>query len=416
MKLTTLLLNLLILVSLAPLTRAAENPNDWPRFRGPTGTGLSGAANVPTQWSETENVAWKVDVPGKGWSSPVVSNGRIYVTTAIAQPLSLRVLCFDAASGKTLWNTQAFAPDAGAFKSVHSKNGRASPTPVVTADRVYAHFGHMGTAALDLAGKLVWKNDELRYSPVHGNAASPILVNGLLVFSADGAANPSLVALDAATGKLRWRTARNTTARKTFSFATPLAIDVAGQTQIVSPASGFVGGYDPATGKEIWRATYGEGYSVVPAPVFAQGLIVCSSGFDKAVMYAIDPKGAAGDVTHSHVRWRIDRNASHTPSPIVVGDEVYFASDSGFANCADLKTGKVHWSQRLGGNFSASPVAAGGHLYFPNEAGVTYVLKAGTKYELISKNDLADRTFASPAPIDNAIIIRSESHLWRIGK
>jgi outer membrane protein assembly factor BamB len=404
---------LLTLILLSPTSTARAE--DWPRFRGPTLTGASVATDLPTKWSATENVAWKIEIPGKGWSSPVIHGGRIYLTTAIAQPLSLRTLCVGA-DGKILWETEVFAPAPAAAKSLHKKNGLASPTPVVTNDRVYVHFGHMGTAALDLAGKMIWKQTDIQYPPVHGNGASPILVNDLLVFGCDGAADPSLVALDAATGKIRWRTPRNTHAQRKFSFATALLIDVDGQPQIVSPTSGFVGGYDPKDGRELWRATYGEGYSVVPCPAYSQGLLVLSSGFDKPIMLAVDPKGAAGDVTKTHVKWRIEKNACHTPSPVIVGDDVYFVSDSGFATCADLKTGKPHWTERLKGNFSASPLAANGHVYFQSEAGVGYVVKAAKTYELVSTNDLGERTFASPAPAEQALILRSESHLWRIGK
>jgi outer membrane protein assembly factor BamB len=396
---------------------AARAADEWPRFRGPTGMGTSDATGVPVKWSADENVAWKVAVPGRGWSSPVVGGGRIYLTTAIDKPVvALRALCFDLASGKLLWNTELFTPDARAAKAFHSKNGLASPTPVVSGDRVYAHFGHMGTAALDLGGKVIWRQTEIRYSPVHGNAASPILVDGLLVFSCDGAADPFLAALHADTGKIAWRTPRQNTVKKRFSFATALEINVGGQTQIVSPASGLVGGYDPKSGKDIWRVTYDEGYSVVPCPVYAQGLLVLSKGFDQPMMIAIRPEGAAGDVTATNVAWRIGKNASHTPSAVVAGDEVYFVSDGGFATCADLKTGKVHWTERLGGNFSASPVVAEGRVYIPSEAGVVFVFKAGTAYELLAKNDLGERTLASPAPIEQGVILRSESHLWRIGK
>jgi outer membrane protein assembly factor BamB len=405
---------LTIVVVFAVTARAAD---EWPRFRGPTGMGTSDATGVPVKWSADENVAWKVDVPGRGWSSPVVSGGRIYLTTAVDKPVvTLRALCFELATGKLVWNTELFTPDARSAKSLHSKNGMASPTPIVSGDRVYVHFGHMGTAALDLAGKVIWRQDEIRYSPVHGNASSPILVDGLLVFSCDGASDPALVALNADTGKVAWRTPRGNTVRKNFSFATALEIKVGDQKQIVSPASGLVGGYDPKTGKEIWRVTYGEGYSVVPCPVYAQGLLVLSKGFDQPVMLAIRPDGAAGDVTATNVAWRIEKGASLTPSAIVVGDEVYFVSDGGMATCADLKTGKVHWTQRLGGNYSASPVAAEGRIYIPSEAGVVSVFKAGTTFEAIAKNDLGERTFASPAPIEHGLILRSESHLWRIGK
>ena len=178
----------------------------------------------------------------------------------------------------------------------------------------------------------------------------------------------------------------------------------------------MVAAYDAKTGREIWRVNYGQGYSVVPRPAYAHGLLFVSSGFDKATLLAIDPKGATGDVTSTHVKWKLTRNAPLTPSPLVVGEELYLVSDNGFATCADARTGKVHWAQRLGGNFSASPVYAGGHVYFQNEEGLGMVVKAGTTYEPVSQNDLGERTLASYALTEGALYIRSEKHLWRIRK
>jgi outer membrane protein assembly factor BamB len=397
--------------------RAVET--EWPQFRGPTGQGTSAATNVPVKWSATENVAWSVEIPGKGWSSPVLSKGRIYLTTAVGEPpngVSLRALCLDAANGRTVWDTELFRPDNASASSMHRKNSLASPTPIVADGKLYAHFGHMGTAALDLNGKVLWRQDKLKYQPVHGAGGSPILTDGLLVFNCDAARDPFVAALDAGTGSVRWKTPRNTTAKKPFSFATPLAIPLGGKTQIVSPGSGLVGGYDAKDGHELWRVRYGEGYSVIPRPVFAHGLLYLSSSFDQPVLYAIRPEGAAGDATDKAVAWSIKKQAPHSASAIVVGDEVYFVSDGGIATCADAKTGAVHWSQRLGGDFSASPVAAEGRVYFQNETGSDTVLKAGGTFEVLSKNEVGEATLASLAVCDGAIFLRGAKHLWRIGK
>jgi outer membrane protein assembly factor BamB len=311
---------------------------------------------------------------------------------------------------------ELFRPATAEAKKIHSKNSLASPTPIVRAGRVYVHFGHMGTAALDLSGKVLWKQTDIKYSPVHGNGGSPTLVGDLLIFGCDGVSNPFLAALDANTGAIRWKTPRNTPARSQFSFCTPLLIEVDAGRELISPASGFVGAYNPADGRELWRVRYGEGYSVVPRPVYAGGLLFLSSGFDRPVIYAINPKGAQGDATDTHVAWTATKGAPTTPSPLVIGDKLYLVSDGGIASCFDAGTGKMHWSERLGGGFSASPVAAEGRIYFQNESGVGYVMKAGTKYELLAKNDLGERSLASPAILDNCIFIRTESHLWRIGK
>jgi outer membrane protein assembly factor BamB len=309
-----------------------------------------------------------------------------------------------------------FQPPARETKQIHGKNSLASPTPIVRDGKVYVHFGHMGTAALDLSGKVLWKQETLKYSPVHGNGASPALVNDLLVFSCDGAENPFLAALDIKTGAVRWKTPRNTPARAKFSFSTPLLIHVNGQQELISPASGFVGAYDPASGRELWRVGYGEGYSVVPRPVFANGLLFVSSGFDRPVMYAINPADAHGDAAQSHVVWKNPKGAPTTPSPLALGNELYLVSDGGIASCLDAKTGKAHWTERLGGGFSASPATAEGRIYFVSEAGVVFVIKAGTAYQLLARNELGERSLASPALIDDSIFIRTEAHLWRIGQ
>jgi outer membrane protein assembly factor BamB len=412
-------MHLLLCICLAIfVTHAWAVEEDWAEFRGPTGQGISQAVNVPIQWSATENIAWKVAVPGRGWSSPVLSKGRLYLTTAVGQDdaISLRALCLDAKDGRALWNVEVFKPEPGATKLMHRKNSLASPTPIVTADRLYVHFGHMGTAALDLEGKMVWQQTSLTYLPVHGAGGSPILKDGALVFSCDGQSDPFIVALDAATGEVRWKTPRQTSARKPFSFSTPLAVELDGVTQVISPTSGFVGSYDLKDGRELWRVNYVEGYSIVSRPVFAHGLVFVSTCFEKPVLKAIRPSGAKGDVTNTHLAWEWNKAVPNTPSMLVVCDELYFVSDGGIASCADARTGKIHWTERLGGNFSASPMVAEGRIYFFNESGVGYVLKAGKKFELLETNALGEPTLASPVPMDGVLFVRSEEHLWRIGR
>jgi outer membrane protein assembly factor BamB len=342
----------------------------------------------------------------------------LYLTTAdevSADVTSLRALCVDAVDGHIVWNVELFQPDASSVKEHHSKNGVASPSPIVTSDRLYVHFGHLGTAALDLNGKILWRQAKLSYKPRHGNGGSPVLVGNSLIFSCDAAEDPFVVALDTDNGEVRWKTPRNTTAVKKFSFCTPAVIELNGATQVISPGSGYVGAYNPQDGKEIWRVRYGEGYSVVPRPVFANGLLFVASGFDRPSLLAIDPKGAAGDATDKHVTWSATKGAPLTPSILVVKNELYAVSDNGVATCFNARTGDVYWTKRLAGDFSASPVFADGRIYFQNEAGTTYVLKAGTAYELLATNDIEERTLASLAPTDDAIFLRSESHLWRIG-
>lgn len=413
-----MLRRLLPLALLSPLALHAGE-TEWPQFRGPTGQGISHATGVPIEWSATSNVAWQADVPGQGWSSPVLSHGKVYLTSAVTplgEETTLHVFCFNAGDGKLLWDTEVFHPEPGAVAALHRKNSPASATPIATDDRLFVHFGHMGTAALDLDGKIVWKQNGLSYTPTHGNGGSPALVGDTLIFSGDGAPDPFVAGLDAATGEIRWRTARHTTARKLFSFCTPLPIEVDGRTEVISPGSGFVAAYDPRQGEEIWRVSYGEGYSVVPRPIYANGLLFVGTGFDAAWVYAIRPQGAAGDVTETNVAWKVRKGAPLTPSMLSVGDELYYVSDNGIATCADAKTGEVHWAERLGGDFSASPVLAEGRIYYQNETGIGYVVKAGTTFELLAKNELGERTLASPAVADGALYLRSEGHLRKFAQ
>ena len=395
----------------------AVEAHDWPEFRGPTGQGLSPAKNVPIRWSGTSNVVWKTPLSVAGWSSPVLVKERLYLTGSRSKPgargLELAVLCLDARSGAILWSTNVFTPDNGS--SLHRKNGYASPTPVVREGRIYAHFGHLGTACLDLKGHVLWRQTSVQYTPVHGNGGSPVLVGDHLIFSCDGASEPFLIALDRKTGQVRWKTRRpNDALAKKFSFSTPLVITQGGRQELISPGAGGTYAYDPVSGRPLWQVGTGTGFSVVPRPVFAHGLIFVNTDYDFPKLYAIRP-GGDGDVTTTHLAWQIGRGAPSTPSPLVVGDELYFVSDAGIATCADARTGRVHWNERLGGGFSASPVAADGRIYFQNEEGVGFVVKAGRSFELLARNELGERTLASSAVDDGALYLRGAENLYRIG-
>lgn len=401
---------------LAPLlcfATLASAASDWPQFRGPDGNGHSSARNLPFAWDTTKNVQWKTELPGKGWSSPALHKGRLYLTAAeeLGSELSLRALCHDAATGKPLWATEIFLTPPVRH---HQKNSQASPTAIADGDRLYVHFGHYGTACLDLAGKVLWKQTELKYSPVHGNGGSPILVGDALIFSADGASDPSVIALDKATGKVLWKVKRETTAAKRFSFSTPTLITVNGQPQLITAGSGVVNALNPKTGAELWRCRYGEGYSVIPKPVFGHGLVFIATGYDKPTVIAIRADGQ-GDVTDTHIAWRLDREAPKTPSLLLAGNELYMVSDAGIASCLDAKTGQVHWSERVGGNYSASPLLADGKIYLQNETGTGVVLKPGKAFEKLAENPLGEKTLASYAVTDGALFIRTEKHLYRIG-
>lgn len=406
-------------LAISALTVSAHAGN-WLEFRGPSADGHAQAKNVPLKWSPTENIAWKQKLPGNGWSSPVLQNDRLYLTTAVAQgsatppAVSLRVLCVDAKTGKPIWDKEVFKHDGDRVQKQHKKNSYASPTPVIEDGRIYAHFSHMGTACLDLSGKVIWKNDSLNYKPVHGTGGSPVVVGDILFFSCDAGSDPFVVALDKKTGKLRWRKDRNIKVSRTFSFSTPAVIHVNGQPQIISPGSGAVIAYDPKDGSEIWKVYYGEGYSVVPRPVYAHGLVYVCSGFNQAVLHAIDPTGK-GDVTETHVKWKHNKGVPKSASILAVGDEIFMVADKSFATCLNAKTGEEHYQERVDGGYSASPTFANGRIYITNEEGKTTVLAPGKQFKVLAENDLAEATLASFAVTDGTIFFRSEDALYRIG-
>ena len=400
-----MLRQLLVAIALlsCPVVGAAE---DWPEFRGPGKQGHSDARGLPLTWSDSANVAWKVDVPGKGWSSPVILGKRLWLTSALDDGRSLRALCFDRDTGKPLQDVELFRKeDPG---SIHAKNSHASPTPILEGDRVYVHFGAHGTACLTNEGKVVWRKT-LDYAHRHGPGGSPELVGDLLIISCDGTDQQFVVALDKRTGSVRWRKDRD----GLMAYSTPLAIEVNGAPQLVSSGGRRVTAYDPHDGSELWSCEYGDGYSLVPRPVHGQGLVFICTGYNTPWIYAIRPDGH-GDVTDTHLAWKLKRGAPNTPSPILVGAELYFVSDKGIASCVDAKTGKVRWQERLGGNFSASPLFADGRLYFTSEAGVTTVLAPGKRFEKLATNEIGERTFASIAVSRPAMFVRTEGRLFRI--
>ncbi len=390
----------------------AAHAQDWPAFRGPTGQGHSAELGLPLEWSESDNIAWKTPVPGRGWSSPVVVKGRVWLTTATAVGAgSLRLLAYDAETGREVLNVEVFRVDETA--SPNPKNSLASPTPVldVDGDRVYVHFGADGTAALTTAGEVVWTT-RFPYVTQHGNGGSPVLYRDRLILNVDGYDTAFVVALDAATGEEQWRTAR----RQPFSqaYSTPLVIRVGDRDQLFSIGAFRATAYDPETGEEIWEVSYGDGFSNVPAPVFGHGMVYVATGFQVPSLLAVRADGR-GDVTATHTAWTLRRGVPLTSSPLLVGDELYIVSDLGVATCLDARTGELHWRERLGGNFSASPVSADGRIYFQSEEGVTTVVAPGTEYLELATNQLDGAILASMAVANGSLFIRTHDHLYRIG-
>jgi outer membrane protein assembly factor BamB len=325
-------------------------------------------------------VVWKTLVPGLGWLSPVVARGRVWVTAAVDS------------------------------RDINPKNSFASATPVVEEDRVDVHFGADGTAALTTAGEVVWRT-KLPYESQHGAGGSPIVYGDLLIVSCDGHDAAHVVALDKRTGKVQWKTDRRRPVDQAYS--TPLIIRVGGRDQIVSVGAFRAAAYDPTTGREIWRVSYTDGFSNVPRPVYGHGLVYIATGFQQPALIALRPDGA-GDVTRTHIAWTLRRAAPLTPSPLLVGDELYVVTDSGIATCLDARTGAVHWPMRLGGTYSASPVFADGRIYILGEQGAAIAIAPRKAFRRVGASTLDGAMLASMAVAHGSLIIRTNSHLYRI--
>lgn len=388
---------------------------DWPQFRGVDSNGHAPGPATPVEWSDTKNVAWKVGVAGLGWSSPVIVGDRLYLTTAVPSggSLSLRALCFDTADGRVVWDREVRAIDKA--PSIHSKNSHASPTPIVRDGAVYVHFGAQGMARLSAAdGAIEWTCTELNYPPLHGNGGSPVLSEGKLLVVCDGSVEPFVAAVDARSGKVAWKTLRTVPARISHSFVTPTVALVDGKPQMLAPGPNHFAAYDVATGKELWRVL-APGWSVVPQPTVAQGLVIYNHDYDHPELIAAK-LGGSGDVTESGVVWRLKSGAPSTPSPLLVGDDLYFVADNGVASCIDVKTGEKHWMNRLGGNYSASPIYANGRVLFLSETGVATWVKTGREFESLGTNEVPGRTFATPGFAGGAMYLRTDEALYKIAK
>lgn len=398
--------------------------DSWSAFRGPSANGIANAdSSVPTEWSREKNIAFRTPLPGQGWSSPVIADGRIYLSAAIAQSqeadsdetatqYALSLIILDANSGDLLKSVSLMEQTADKSPKIHDKNSHASPTPIVDGNRVFVHFGYQGTACVDRDGNLIWTNRDLFFKPVHGNGGSPILVEDKLIFTCDGASDPKVVALDAQTGKIAWEVQRPNDAKSKFSFCTPSLIVVDGQPQVIAPGSDGVLAIAPASGSVIWQLIY-SGYSVIPKPIYHHGLVFLSTSYDTPSMLAIDPTGK-GDVTQTHLKWSLTKSVPHTASMLADEGLIYSVSDGGIAMCVDAQTGEVIYKERVGGNFSASPILVGNKIYYTNEAGVTTVIATGRQYKVLAENDLGERTLASAAVDGNALIMRTAEAIYRI--
>lgn len=392
---------------------------NWPQFRGPAGDGQVSSSQLPLTWKANENVSWEVAIPGTGWSSPVVEDQTAWMATALDEGRSLRAVAVDIRSGKILHNSEIF--QVAAPEPIHQLNSHASPTPVIGDGRVYFFFGMYGAACLEAdTGRMLWKNADLPHDHgKNGPGSSPILHGNLLVLTCDGTEKRYITALNARTGERVWTTLRSNGAQLEGkvgdlkkAYHTPTVIQVDGHEELISMGAYRVSGLNPQTGVELWWVDI-PGFSNVTRPVYGHGLLYLATGFMKPEFWAIRP-GGRGDVTATHVAWKVSRQAPQKPAPLLVGDEVYMVSDNGILTCMDARTGSLHYSERIGGEFSASPLAAKGRLYFFDQAGVTTVIKPGRKFEVLTRNELGDGFMASPAVVGDALLLRSKTRLYRV--
>ena len=422
---------LLLVVILAPLLTpagrlAGQAPADgvrmvadegeaakyWARWRGPSGQGLVSGTGYPDTWSATQNIGWKVAVPGSGNSSPIVWGDRIFLTTAYDNGRRLAVVAFRRTDGQKLW--EAFAPDGRSPYGNHYKNGFASATAATDGQRVYASFGPRGLLAVDINGKVVWHRDLGQMDAYHGTAGSPLLYKDRLILYQDQFSDSFIAAFDTRTGRELWRTRRDAQ----VGWGTPIAVRVGDHDEIIVNSQRTVRAYNPDSGAELWSCR-GMSDEVIPTPVVGYGMVFCSSGRAGPTL-AIRP-GGRGDVSKTHLAWTNPRGSPFVPSPILYGEHLYMVNDmAAIVTSLEATTGKVMWQGRLGvarrEGFSSSPVAADGKVFFTNDEGETFVLKAGPTFELLHVNKLDEGVLATPALVDRRWYIRTDRNLIAIGK
>jgi outer membrane protein assembly factor BamB len=400
-----------LLVFAGPAAGAAP-PAEWPGYRGPTGDGHAVASDLPVDLHDPAALAWKTPIPGTGWSTPVVLGDQIWMTTATPDGTSLRAVCVHRRTGKIERDIEVFHVEKPT--EIHKKNSHASPTPAIEPGRLYVHYGTNGTAAIDTAtGAVIWRDTAHTLEHYVGPGSSPVLHGDLVILTCDGADVQYSAALDKATGKERWKTPRSAALRADpdvkKSFSTPAILKVGDHEELVTPAADHVYAYDPATGRELWRLDY-DGFSVVPRPVAAHGLVFVCTGFNTPKLLAIR-QGGKGVLGADSIAWEEKSQIPANPSPLVVGDELYVVSDRGVASCFDARTGREHWRHRVGGNYSASPLLADGKIFLCSEEGIVTVIEPGKTWRQVAASDLAARIMASPVAIGRELFIRTADDL-----
>ena len=423
-------------VILLVLVQALWAQAQWPQFRGPWGNGLAAVPGteplgLPLHWSEKENIRWKTPIPHRGWSTPVVMEGLLWLTTATVEGHDFFVFGVDADSGAIRFQEKLFHADQPEPLG-NPLNCYASPSPVVEPGRVYVHFGSYGTAALDTkTGAVLWKRSDLPCRHYRGPGSSLVLFENLLILTMDGVDIQYLVALDKETGKTVWKTDRTaewndldadgkpqTEGDLRKAYSTPLVVTVAGDpnpTQMLSVGAKALYGYDPASGRELWKIPT-PAYSGAASPVYGGGIAYMITGFGRTELLAVRV-GGRDDVTGTKspgVVWKTTSMVPQTPSPLLVDDLFFMVNDSGTVTCLDAASGRQVWRERLGGNFAASLLYADGHVYCFSREGVTTVFKAARTYEALATNVLDSGFMASPAVSGKALFLRTKECLYRI--
>ena len=392
-------------------------PSDgWPDYRGPSGNGHAVSSNLPVKWSETENITWKTEIHGRGWSTPVFLNDVLWMTTATDRGHEMSVIGVDAETGDVLFDEVLIEVEEPEFRN--ALNSYASPSPVTDGKNVYVHFGTYGTACLDGdSAEVLWQRTDINCKHLMGPGSSPILFENLLIFHVDGADVQFVIALDKTNGETVWHTARSTDFTNYIpdqqkAYSTPLITMVNGKPQLLSTGAQGAMGYDPRTGKEIWHLRY-VGYSMSARPVVGHGMAYLNTGFDKAKLIAMK-LGGEGDITETHIEWVQNKNVPTMSSPVLVNDWIFQISDGGIANCVDAKTGDTLWRERLGAQYCSSPLYNNGRVYFFDREGKAFVVAAKPKFELLAENELESGFMACPTVVGDTLFLRSKKHLYRI--
>ncbi|MCH2201540.1 MAG: PQQ-binding-like beta-propeller repeat protein [Fuerstiella sp.] len=410
----------MILTLLITLNASLMAQDNWSQFRGPTADGHA-RGHLPLNWNSKTNIAWKTKIHDLGWSSPVIWENQVWLTTALKNGRKLFAICLDRQTGEIIHDLPVF--DVKNPQPVAAINSYASPTPAIENNRIYLHYGTYGTACLDTStGRTIWTRRDLNcdHEAGAGPGGSIALSGNLVLINVDGRDVQYVIALDKATGKDVWKTTRsadysNVRPNQRKSYCTPTLIPWKDSIQLVSPAAKVVISYDPDTGNELWKVRH-RGWSIAPRPVFGHGMTYVIMDHDHPELWAVRLDGK-GDVTESHIAWKQTKGMSARSSPLVSGDLIFVVNQDGIATCLESRTGTVVWKNRLKGDYSASLLQANGSIYFFNEDSACTVVRAARKYEILGTSSLGgERLMASPAAAGNSLFVRTEEHLYCIGK